>query len=99
MRRIHRSHGSAERKFPGRRHTGRRITGDAGREDQVQREGSSMLMAGNLRDSRYVPAVYGSLSPLAERFGQVSETALAEVRLVLAQRDKFTSVRKALRQR
>ena len=98
VRRIHRSNGAAERKFHGLRHTCRRITGDAGREGQVQREGAGMLMAGNLKDPGYVRAVYGSLSHLGERFAQVGEAALAEAKLVLARRDDLTSERKALRQ-
>ncbi len=99
VRHIHRSNGSAERKFHGLRHTCRRITGDEGREGQVQREGPGMLMAGNLRDSRYVRVVYGSLSTLGERFAQVSPAALADAETVLTRKDEFTSVRKALRQR
>ena len=99
VRRIHRSNGSAERKFHGLRHTCRRITGDDGREGQVQREGPGMLMVRNLEDSRYLRLLYGAFSHLGERFAQVGETALADAKLVLARKDAFTSARKALRQR
>ena len=95
VRRVHRSNGSAERKFHGLRHRCRRITGDEGREGQVQREGPGMLMAGNLKDSRYTRVVYGTLSHLGERFAHVSEEALATAKLVLTRKAEFTSGRKA----
>ena len=89
---MHRSNGAAERKFHGLRHTCRRITGDGGREGQVQREGSGMLIAGNLRDLRYVRVVYGSLG---ERFARVSQAALTEAKILLTRSDVFTSAHKA----
>jgi hypothetical protein len=95
---LHRSNGSAERKFLGLRHTCRRITGDGGREGQVQRERPGMLIAGNLMDSRYVRVVYGSLPHLGERFAMVSPAAMAEAKSLLTRKDEFTSARKTLRQ-
>lgn len=95
VRRLHRSNGVAERKFHGLRHTCRRITGDGGREGQVQREGPGMLFASNLRDSRYVRVVYGSLFHLEERFAKVRSAALAEAKSILTREDEFTSARKA----
>jgi hypothetical protein len=99
VRRVHRSNGSAERKFHGLRHTCRRITGDDGREGQVQREGPGMLMVRNLKDSGYLREVYGSLAHLGERFARVGPEARAEAKLVLVREIEFTSARKALRQR
>ncbi len=99
VRHIHRCDGSGERKVHRLGHTCWRITGDDGREGEVQREGPGMLMVRNLKDSRYLRGVYGSLSRLEERFEEFSETALAGARLVLARNDEFTSDRKALRQR
>ncbi len=99
VRHIHEANGSAERKFHGLRHTCNRITGDGGREGQVQREGPGMLMARNLKDAHYVRVVYRSLSHLGERFAHVSEAALAEARIVLTRESEFTSGRKALGQR
>ncbi|EQD54554.1 hypothetical protein B1B_09643, partial [mine drainage metagenome] len=98
VRHVQRSNGSAERKFHGLRHTCRRITGDDGREGQVQGEGPGMLMVRNLKDSRYLRVVYGSLSHLGERFARVSPWALAEAESLLTRRDGFTSGRKALGQ-
>lgn len=57
-----------------------------------------MLIADNLRDSRYVRVVYGSLAHLGERFAEVSPGALAEAKSILTREDEFTSARKALRQ-
>ncbi len=99
LRRFHRANGAAERKFHGLRHRCRRITGDDGREGQVQREGPGMLVAGNLQDPRYVRTVYGSLSHLGERFARVDPIALAEAESILNREDEFTSRRKALGQR
>ncbi|MGI0067375.1 MAG: hypothetical protein ACREB9_02995 [Thermoplasmata archaeon] len=95
VRALHRSNGAAERKFHGLRHRCRRITGDDGREGQVQREGPGMLMVSNLEDSRYVRAVYGSLSHLGERFASIGPAALDEAKQVLTRSDEFTSARKA----
>ena len=98
VRALHRSNGAAERKFHGLRHSCRRITGDDGREGQVQREGPGMLIVSNLRDSRYARVVYGSLSHVGERFAHVNPAALAEAKLILTRKDELTSGRKALGQ-
>ena len=49
-----------------------------------------MLFASNLRDSRYVRVVYGSLSHLGERFAKVTPAALAKAKSVLTREDAFT---------
>ncbi len=95
VRRIHRSNGSAERKFHGLRHRCARITGDAGRERQVQREGPGMLMASNLRDPGYVRIVYGSLSRMGERMARADSTAVGEAKLILKRKEDSTAARKA----
>lgn len=91
VRHVHRSNGSTERKFHGLRHTCPRITGDDGREGQVQREGPGMLMVKNLKDSRYLRPLYGALSHLGERFARVAPEALEEAKT-------FSRVRRPHRQ-
>ncbi len=61
----------------------------------MQREGPGMLLAGNLKDSRYTRVVYGTLAHLGERFAHVSEESLATAKLVLTRKGEFTSGRKA----
>lgn len=98
VRRIHRSNGSAERKFHRLRHSCRRITGDEGREGQVQREGPGMLMVSNLQDPEYIRVVYGSLSRMAERMARADCTAVEEAKLILARKKDSSAVHKAIGQ-
>ncbi len=83
VRRLHRSNGAAERQFRRLRRHGRRITANRDVEGIVGREGPGMLLVANLRDSRYVREVYGSLAHLGERFARVGPAALTEAKTLL----------------
>jgi hypothetical protein len=83
VRPLPRTISGAETDFRYLRRHGRRITGNAHVDDQVQNEGPGMLLLENLRNSEYVREVYGSISNLPERFSTVSQKSLEDARKIL----------------
>jgi hypothetical protein len=80
VRPIPRTTAWAEGQFRKLRRHGRRIRGNSEVEALAQREGPGLLLMENLRDTKYVRLVYGTLARQGARFAHVKEETMVAAR-------------------